>query len=451
MTPEMFLLATWRPSSTEYDGLPGIYRFSNSRCQIRCVTVAATLHRENMKNKKIDNISKNEATDPSDELAKTILNSLSANIAILDENGVIIETNAAWQNYATVNKMEGSNDSIGVNYLELCDATTGKEAKDAHHVAAGIRSVIKGETKEFLYDYPCHGPDGRHFYYLRCIRVAEKQPIRVVVSHEDITALILAEEALRKRERERDRLRQSLELAREIQQILLPKDNPKIEGLDVAGKSIYCDETGGDYFDFVKFKEKHGQKLGVVVGDVAGHGISSALLMASVRSALRQRLALPGSISQIITDVNYQLAGDLADYGQFVTLFYMLVDPAKQTLEWVRAGHEPAIFYDPVTDDFIELQGSGMALGVNKSFKYEKNQKENFSRGSIVVIATDGVWEARNEKGQMFGRAAVYDVIRNSSDKSAHEIMETMLSKINGFLNASNPEDDLTLVVLKAL
>ena len=129
----------------------------------------------------------------------------------------------------------------------------------------------------------------------------------------------------------------------------------------------------------------------------------------------------------------------------------MLVDPAKQTLEWVRAGHEPAIFYDPVTDDFIELQGSGMALGVNKSFKYEKNQKENFARGSIVVIATDGVWEARNEKGKMFGRAAVYDVIRKSSDKSAHEIMETMISKINGFLNASNPEDDLTLVVLKAL
>ncbi len=404
-----------------------------------------------MKNKKPDNRSKNEALKFSEALAKTILNSLSANIAILDKNGVIIETNAAWQNYATVNQMKGSNDSIGVNYLELCDATTGKEAKDAHNVATGIRSVIKGETKEFLYDYPCHGPDGRHFYYLRCIRVAEKQPIRVVVSHEDITALILAEEALRKRERERDRLRQSLELAREIQQILLPKDNPKIEGLDVAGKSIYCDETGGDYFDFVKFKEKHGQKLGVVVGDVAGHGISSALLMASVRSALRQRLALHGSISQIITDVNYQLAGDLADYGQFVTLFYMLVDPAKQTLEWVRAGHEPAIFYDPVTDDFIELQGSGMALGVNKSFQYEKNQKENFSRGSIVVIATDGVWEARNEKGQMFGRAAVYDVIRNSSDKNAHEIMETMISKINGFLNASNPEDDLTLVVLKAL
>ena len=281
--------------------------------------------------------------------------------------------------------------------------------------------------------------------------MAEKEPIRVVVSHEDITALILAEEALRKRERERDRLRHSLELAREIQHILLPKDNPKIDGLEVAGKSIYCDETGGDYFDFIKSKEKQSEKLGVVVGDVAGHCISSALLMASVRSALRQRLALSGSISRIITDVNCQLAGDLADYGQFVTLFYLLVDPARQTLEWVRAGHEPAILYDPVTDDFFELQGSGMALGVDKDFQYERNQKENFSRGSIVVLATDGVWEARNKSGQMFGRTAVYDIIRNNSANDANDIMEAIISQIKKFLKASKPEDDLTLVVVKAL
>jgi serine phosphatase RsbU (regulator of sigma subunit) len=404
-----------------------------------------------MNNKQTDDNSPKAIPDFSDTLAKTILNSLSANIAILDENGVILETNDAWKNYATANKMKGPNDSIGVNYLKLCDATIGKGAKDAHRVAAGIRSVIKAETKEFLYDYPCHGPDGRHFFYLRSIRVAEKEPIRVVVSHEDITALILAEEALRKRERERDRLRHSLELAKEIQQMLLPKDNPKIKGLDVAGKSIYCDETGGDYFDFIKFKEKQREKLGVVVGDVAGHGISSALIMTSVRSALRQRLALPGPISQIITDVNCQLAGDLADYGQFVTLFYMLVDPARQTLEWVRAGHDPAILYDPVADDFSELQGAGMALGVDMHFQYEKNQIENFSEGKIILLATDGVWEARNKSGQMFGRMAFYDIIRNNPAAAANKIMEDIISQIKKFLRDSKPEDDLTLVVIKAL
>ena len=385
----------------------------------------------------------------SGSLAKTVLNSLSANIAILDECGVILETNQAWRNYATENKMEGSDDSIGVNYLALCDATTGKEAKYARDVAAGIRSVIKGETKEFLYDYPCHGPDGRHFFYLRSIRVAEKEPIRVVVSHEDITALKLAEAALRKREKERDRLRHSLELAKEVQQKLLPKSNPRIAGLDVVGKSIYCDETGGDYYDFIEFKGDAKEKLGVVVGDVAGHGISSALLMATVRSALRQRLALPGSIAQTIADVNRQLVVDFADSGQFVTLFYLSVDPARQILEWVRAGHEPAIFYDPATNAFLELAGSGMALGVDKHCRYEENRMEGFRRGGIIVMGTDGVWEARNERGRMFGRRAIYDVIRHNSAAGAGDIMEAIFGQIKKFRKAAELEDDMTLVVVK--
>ncbi len=385
----------------------------------------------------------------SGSLAKTVLNSLSANIAILDEYGVILETNQAWRNYATANDMEGSDDSIGVNYLKLCDATTGKETKYAHDVAVGIRSVIKGKTKEFLYDYPCHGPDGRHYFYLRAIRVAEKEPIRVVVSHEDITALKLAEEALRKREKERDRLRHSLELAKEVQQILLPKRYPRISGLEVAGKSIYCDETGGDYHDFIELKDNAAEKLGVAVGDVAGHGISSALLMATVRSSLRQRLTLPGSISRVITDVNRQLAGDFADSGQFVTLFYLTVDPTRQVLEWVRAGHEPGIFYDPAANTFSELGGAGMALGVDKYCRYEKSRIEGFSRGAIVVLGTDGVWEARNDSGQMFGRTAIYDLIREHSGAGADDIMEAIFSQIKKFRNASYPEDDETLVVVK--
>jgi len=402
-----------------------------------------------MNNKHKDSLLETAPLNFSDALAKTVLNSLSANIAILDEYGVILQTNQGWRDYATVNKMEGPDDSIGVNYLALCDATTGKEAKYARDVAAGIRSVIKGETKEFLYDYPCHGPDGRHFFYLRSIRVAEKEPIRVVVSHEDITALKLAEEALRKREKERDRLRHSLELAKEVQQTLLPKSNPRIAGLEVAGKSIYCDETGGDYYDFIEFKGNANEKLGVAVGDVAGHGISSALLMATVRSALRQRLASPGSIEQVIADVNRQLVVDFADSGQFVTLFYLSVDPTRTILEWVRAGHEPAILYDPAANSFSELAGSGMALGVDQLCQYQKNRIDAYPRGSIIAIGTDGVWEARDESGRMYGRTAVYDVIRKNSAAGAEDIMEAIFDQIKKFRKTAEPEDDVTLVVVK--
>jgi serine phosphatase RsbU (regulator of sigma subunit) len=391
-----------------------------------------------------------EPFDFSDHLAKTVLNSLAANIAILDENGVILVTNQAWREYATANAMEGPVDSIGVNYLKLCDATTGKEAKDARAVAAGIRSVIRGETSEFLYDYPCHGPDGLHFYYIRAIRVAESNPIRVVVSHEDITALKLAEKELRKREHERDRLRHSLELAREVQQKLLPRKNPVIAGLDIAGRSIYCDETGGDYYDFIPLEQDGKQKLAVVVGDVSGHGISSALIMATVRASLRQRLSLPGSISRIIGDVNRQLARDVEDSGQFVTLFFIELDPVGRDLKWVRAGHDPAIFYDPAVARIEELAGDGLVLGVDAHAQFAVNEKGQFSPGSIIVLGTDGIWESRNASGEMLGKDVINEIVRENASRCAEEILEAVITKLRKFQKRKKPDDDLTLVIVKA-
>jgi serine phosphatase RsbU (regulator of sigma subunit) len=390
-----------------------------------------------------------ETVDFSGQLAKTVLNAISANIAILDENGVILETNQAWRNYATTGAMEGPVDSVGVNYLEICDATTGKEAKDASEVAAGIRSVIRGETKEFLYDYPCHGPDGPHFYFIRVVRVANSDPLRIVVSHEDITALKLAEESLRKREQERDRLRHSLELAREVQQRLLPHEIPTVAGLDVAGRSIYCDETGGDYYDFIPLHQDGTEKLAVIVGDVSGHGISSALTMAAVRSALRQRLLLPGDISQIIADVNRQMAGDVKDSGQFITLFFLSLDPIKRLVKWVRAGHDAAIFYNHTTGQFDELNGEGMALGVDPHAQYEENVMGHFNPGSIIVLGTDGIWESRDSSGEMLGKRVLNDIIRQNASHSAAEIMEAIITNIKKFQGGIMSEDDLTLVVVK--
>jgi sigma-B regulation protein RsbU (phosphoserine phosphatase) len=231
----------------------------------------------------------------------------------------------------------------------------------------------------------------------------------------------------------------------------LPRTNPRTPGLKVAGKSIYCDETGGDYYDFIEFKQNDTDKLGVVVGDVAGHGISSALLMATVRSALRQRLSLPGSISQVITDVNQQLAEDLEDSGQFVTLFYLTIDPVMQLLEWVRAGHDPAIFYDPTVNEFLELDGKGMALGIDKNWHYEQNRKVNFNRGSIILLGTDGVWEARNDKGQMFGRKSICNVLRSHANADPGDIIDAIIEQIKNFRKTNAPEDDLTLVIIKLL
>jgi DNA-binding CsgD family transcriptional regulator len=156
-----------------------------------------------------------------DELARTVLDSLSAHIAILDENGVILETNKAWRDFAVKSGIPQNHDDRGSNYLAICEAAIGSDADDAAKVAEGIRAVIGGEVEEFLYDYPCHSEDGPHWYYMRVIRMAGEGPVRVVTSHEEITALKLTEEALKKSQEELIEQKQSLEETNIAMKVLL--------------------------------------------------------------------------------------------------------------------------------------------------------------------------------------------------------------------------------------
>ena len=156
-----------------------------------------------------------------DELNRTVLNSLSAHIAILNQEGVILETNSAWRQFAINNGMPEDYDDRGANYLEICDTSPGSDESDAHRVAEGIREVIDGSIDEFLYDYPCHSKNEQHWYYMRAIRMAGDGPVRVVTSHEEITALKLTEEALRKNQEALIEQKQSLEETNIAMKVLL--------------------------------------------------------------------------------------------------------------------------------------------------------------------------------------------------------------------------------------
>lgn len=146
-------------------------------------------------------------TDPR---GRTVLNSLTAHIAILDASGVILETNYAWERFSRDTGYANTT-SIGVNYLAVCDKATGDGASDAHAVSAGIRSVINSERDEFLYDYPCHSPTGHHWFYMRVIRMDREDPLKIIVSHEEITALKLTEEALKSSKLRLEEQKQDLE------------------------------------------------------------------------------------------------------------------------------------------------------------------------------------------------------------------------------------------------
>jgi len=250
-------------------------------------------------------------------------------------------------------------------------------------------------------------------------------------------------------DREHKRVRQSLSLAMEVQQNLLPNANPHISGLDIAGSSIYCDETGGDYYDFLDVGRSEEGKIGVVVGDVSDHGIPSALLMATARALIRQRCFQYGDLERIVSDVNRQLTQDVKDSGRFMTLFYAELDSKNKHLSWLNAGHEPAIIYDPNANTFEELAGGGsLPLGIIENSTYTVTRQSIVS-GQIMVIATDGIWETRNPEGEMFGRQRLYDIIRQNASQSALKIQTAALDALDNFQNGVIAEDDKTLVIIK--
>ena len=139
--------------------------------------------------------------------------------------------------------------------------------------------------------------------------------------------------------------------------------------------------------------------------------------MATVRAFLRSRVTHLGSISNIVTDINRLVVNDTEETGQFMTLFYLVINPGEKSLSWVRAGHDPALIYDPVTNVFEELKGPGLALGVDMDWPYEELQKSGLTKGQIIVIGTDGIWETRNSRGETFGKKSLFEIIFKAISK----------------------------------
>jgi sigma-B regulation protein RsbU (phosphoserine phosphatase) len=222
-----------------------------------------------------------------------------------------------------------------------------------------------------------------------------------------------------------------------------------VSGLDIAGRSLYCDETGGDYYDFLQFAEWSPGRVVIAVGDVAGHGISAALLMTTARALLRARIAQPGTLAQVMADANRLLCMDTAQSGNFMTLFLLVLDTAERQSRWVRAGHDPAMVYDPIADTFIEWTGEGMAIGVDETQTYQEHTVYEWVPGQIILLGTDGIWETENPDGQMLGKERVRAVIRRHRDGSAEAILQAIVAAIGLFRQTAPQLDDITLVVAK--
>ncbi len=245
------------------------------------------------------------------------------------------------------------------------------------------------------------------------------------------------------------RLEHSLSLATEVQRNLLPAKDPQIRDLDIAGRCSFCEQVGGDYYDYLVNDRQLEGRLGVVIGDVSGHGFAAALLMSSVRALIHQRSAFPGCMRCDLSDINRQLCFDVGDSGRFVTLLFAEFDVQAKTVRWARAGHDPVIVYNPRSDAFDELGGAGMALGVSENAVYPESSR-NIQANEIFVFGTDGIWETRNQQNEMFGKERFRQLIRSHATETAVAISDAVIQAVANFRGGRPQEDDVTLVVVKA-
>ena len=240
----------------------------------------------------------------------------------------------------------------------------------------------------------------------------------------------------------------SLKLAEEVQQNLLPENNPTIAGFDIVGTSIYCDQTGGDYYDYIPLP---GDKLGIVVADACGHGISAAMLMTSMRAYLAAAAQSYLDPADLAARINVSMVKDYAKSSRFTSMFFLEIASRTKSLRWVRAGHDPAIRYHAATGSFSRLDGPGLVLGIDSSFVFQNCPVITLQQGDIILIGTDGIHETHNGWGEVFGSERLEAILRDYADETAAVIQDAVVKQVKEFRGQINQEDDITLVVLKSV
>jgi sigma-B regulation protein RsbU (phosphoserine phosphatase) len=248
--------------------------------------------------------------------------------------------------------------------------------------------------------------------------------------------------------RDRLKVRHSLGVAMDVQQQLLPRSPPVVPGFDIAGHSTYCDETGGDYYDFLVVDEPERGNVLVALGDVMGHGVAAALVMAGTRAVLRDRAGADHGLADLMSRLNKMITADLHGM-RFMTMHLGIMDVNRRLYRWASAGHDAPIIYDPGSRSFDEPDGGSLPLGVMDSTDYEELTFGPLRPGQVLVVGTDGVWEMPNSAGDQFGKERLREVIQAAADGSAEQISEAIRRALAEFRGDEKSVDDVTYVVLK--
>jgi sigma-B regulation protein RsbU (phosphoserine phosphatase) len=240
-------------------------------------------------------------------------------------------------------------------------------------------------------------------------------------------------------------LNSQLELARQVQLSILPNEIPELAGLQIAARYLPMSSVGGDFYDFLVVDEKH---LGILIADVSGHGLPSALIASMVQSALAWQSAHASDPSQVLSGLNRAINGKFE--GHFVTAAYLFVDLDKGIVKYAGAGHPPLLLWQEKLGRVSECVENGLVLGLFADPSYSS---VTFSpqRGDRIVMFTDGIVEAKNSGGSEFGVDRVRQILESKHDLPLGRFVDTVLYRLSAWSEhaiGSSQSDDLTLLAI---
>lgn len=253
--------------------------------------------------------------------------------------------------------------------------------------------------------------------------------------------------ALREAEERRraEHLEHDLNIARSIQQRLLPRSAPDVGGFDIALWNQPADQTGGDYYDWMR--ATNGDVV-LSLADVSGHGIGPALLTADCHAYWRAIVPQGGSLGEMLTRLDQLLAADMPS-DRFITFVAAWVEPRPHGVQLLSAGHGPLLVYTAADRRVQFLKSHGLPLGVDAAFEYGLGQRFDLSPGDAIVLATDGFFEWPNRDGEQFGIQRLGETVRAAADSPAQKIISRMYADVVSFADGTSQQDDVTAIVIK--
>jgi len=247
---------------------------------------------------------------------------------------------------------------------------------------------------------------------------------------------------------EKKRLDSDLQVAHEIQRILLPSTAPEFPGFDIAGLNIPARQVSGDYFDYIRIDER---RLGVAIADVSGKGVPASLIMAMCRSVLHSHATGNASPSDALKKVNRQLFPDIKE-DMFISMAYVVIDSDTGVVTLCRAGHDAPLHYNAAEQVITKVKPPGMALGIDSGAVFDRMAKDFevvMTSGDVLIMYTDGITEALDAKGAEFGLTRMIQSIHVSASGGARTMIDRITDDVTSFIGPTPRNDDITLIAIR--